>query len=83
MTIQTTSDLNEMGRRRLRANEANKVGLWILLGAVAAALVAGAIYATSYLGTQTALIAPTETTGSANSSAPTMVPLPLPRPANL
>ena len=82
MTIQTNSDLNEMGRRRLRANEANKVGLWILIGAVAAALVAGAIYATSYLGTQTALIAPIETTGAANS-APTTVPLPRPRPANL
>jgi hypothetical protein len=83
MTIQTNSDLNEMDRRRLRAGEANKVGLWILLGAVAAALVAGAIYATSYLGTQTALITPTETTGSANSSSPTTVPLPRPRPANL
>jgi hypothetical protein len=79
MTVQTNSGLNEMGRRRLRAGEANKVGLWILLGAVGAALVAGAIYATSYLGTQTALITPTETTGS----APTTVPLPRPRPANL
>jgi hypothetical protein len=82
MTIQTNRD-HEMGRRRLRAGEANKVGLWILLGAVAAALVAGAIYSTSYLGTQTALITPTETTGSANTSSPTTVPLPRPRPENL
>jgi hypothetical protein len=82
MTIQTNS-LKEMARRRLRAGEANKVGLWILLGAVCAALVAGAIYATSYVGTQTALITPTETTGSANSSSPESVPLPRPRPANL
>jgi hypothetical protein len=36
MTIQTNSDLNEMGRRRFRAREANKAGLWILLGAVGA-----------------------------------------------
>ena len=82
MTVQNHRDLNEMDRRRFRAGEANKIGLWILLGAVGAAIVAGAIYATSYVGTPTASNTAMETT-SVNIVLPTTVPLPRPKPAQL
>ena len=83
MTSQNHRDLSEMDRRRIRAGEANKIGLWILLGAVGAALVAGAIYATSYIGTQTTSNMVMQTTGSANISSAAIVPLPRPKPAQL
>ena len=81
MTFQDDRDLNEMARRSIRAGEGNKVALWLVLGAVGAAIVAAAISATSYIGTPAAPQPPLVATGLAGESAPVTVPLPVPRPA--